>query len=290
MILKWYEPLNFSEWFRRFFSFLNIGMVLLTILILFSEFRYDWYEAILGNYLAATNETRPETGTVWQTGQQTIKANQFINDIIQKKQTIKQEVEKAATFSQLTPGILPGEWVNIEKDHFKTLFQALPKPVALKLISPARLIWLLHGNDLDRIFCEGMAQGMNIYFLDADNRVIHQMELTREDVEDIKPEMKSLTVSLHEIEDFAQKIFPAEQFFNAVFMLPDDMIPDLIVNSEHLLSENGKIINVGIGNESRNGFINLGFEFEHNGQKKVVLVKGREWAIWQLNLSLKGEK
>jgi len=91
------------------------------------------------------------------------------------------------------------------------------------------------------------------------------------------------------MEGFLGRIYSAENFFNALFKLSSDIIPDLIVNPESLLKQDGKIINIGIWNIAENGYIKLGFEFEANGENQVVFVKGREWAVWQLSLNLKGE-
>ena len=46
---------------------------------------------------------------------------------------------------------------------------------------------------------------------------------------------------------------------------------------------------MGVGNSAQDGFISLGFEFRHMGESRVVAVKAREWAVWQLTLVLKGE-
>ncbi len=290
MNLQWYEPLSITERLRRAFSFLNLVILFLTALVVFSEFRFDWCERMLGHYLTATNDARPETGTVWKTGQQTLEASRFLNDIIQKKQHTRQEIEQAESFLQIAEDLLPGEWVTIDKTHFKTLYQSLPEPVAIRLIAPARLIWILSGTTLDRIFCEGQSSGLSIYFLDSQNRVIHQLTLSDTDISQIRTGSDPITASLEDIDGFSGKIFPAQQFFNAMFALPEDMIPDLIVNPDRLLEAEGNITKVGIWNEAQAGYINLGFEYEHNGHKQVVIVKGREWAVWQLSLVLREEE
>ena len=90
------------------------------------------------------------------------------------------------------------------------------------------------------------------------------------------------------MEEFSGRIYTAAIFFDAVFKLPPDILPDLMVNPEILLAQAGKIINIGIWNVSQNGYIKLGFEFEEQGAKKIVFIKGREWAVWQLSLYLQG--
>ncbi|THB80081.1 MAG: hypothetical protein D3926_08995 [Desulfobacteraceae bacterium] len=289
MIQQWHEPATFQEWLKRTFSFLNIGLVFFAALFIFSEFRFNWCEKLLGRYLAATNPHRPETGSIWKTGRHTLAANRFLNDIIQKKQEATQKVEQAQTFVELSSGILPGEWVTLQKEQFKSLYRSLPQSISSRLISPARLIWILSGKDLNRIFCEGAVQGLNIYFLDSQNRVIHQLTISSEDIVQIETGVQPISKNIEEIEEFSNSIFSARHFFEAVFMLPEDIIPDLILNPELLLDEKGQIQKVGIWNEAQSGFINLGFEFEANGRKRVVVVKGREWAVWQLGLILRGD-
>ena len=290
MIQQWYEPLNLSEWLRRTFSFLNIAVFIITATFIFSEFRFDWFENLVGSYLASTNESRPETGAIWETGKQTSNAHEYLNKIISKKEDARQNVHQASTFFDLASGILPGEWVTLEKQQFKALYLTIEKSAALKIIEPAQLVWLLNGSSLDRIFCEGITGGIKIYFIDSENRVIKQIDLRKEDILDIENGEKPVSGELADMDGFLGRIYPAKNFFDALFKLPDDIIPDLMVNSETLLKQDGKIINIGIWNEAQNGYIKLGFEFEEKGGKQVVFVKGREWAVWQLSLNLKGDE
>ena len=290
MIQQWYEPLNFSEWLRRAFSFLNIAVFIITAIFIFSEFRFNWVENLVGSYLTSTNEFRPETGAIWETGKQTSNAHEYLNKIISKKEDTRQNVYQASTFSGLASSILPGEWVTLEKQQFKTLYLSLEKSTALKIIEPAQLVWLLNGSTLDRIFCEGITGGIKLYFIDSENRVIKQIDLRKEDILEIENGEKPVPGELADMEGFLGRIYPARFFFDTLFKLPADIIPDLIVNPESLLKQEGKIINIGIWNEAENGYIKLGFEFEKTGGgKQVVFIKGREWAVWQLSLNLRGE-
>jgi len=290
MIRQWYEPLNFSEWIRRTFSFLNIAVFLMTAFLIFSEFRYDWFENILGTYLASTNEFRPETGTIWEAGKQSSNAHEYLNQIISKKEDTRRNVYKATSFIDLASSLLPGEWVTLEKHQFKTLYLALDKPVALKIVDPAQLVWLLNGSSLDRIFCEGIKGGIKVYFIDSQNRVIRQIDLKKKQIIEMENSEKPVLGRLADMDGFWGRIYPAKVFFDALFKLPADIIPNLMVDPETLLKQDGKIVNVGIWNEAQNGYIKLGFEFEDTGGKKVVFIKSREWAVWQLSLSLKGNE
>ena len=62
----------------------------------FSEFRFDWFEKLVGTYLAGTNASRPETGPIWETGKQASNAQQYLNTIIsQKEETQKSKIPLA---------------------------------------------------------------------------------------------------------------------------------------------------------------------------------------------------
>ena len=292
MGIQWYEPLSFSEWLKRIFSFLNIAVFMVTAIFFVSELRFDWFETIVGNYLASTNESRPKIGIIWKTGEHTSNADEYLNRIINQKENTQTNVHNASSFSQLVSGIVPGEWVTLEKDHFKRLYLTVEGPIAQNIIDPAQLVYLLKGSMLDRIFCEGTFHGINIYFIDSDNRVIKQIELEKQKVLELENGVQALTGKLSDIEEFSGRVYPVQDFFDALFKLPPDILPDLMVNPEILLEQKGKIIRVGIWNISQNGYIKLGFEFQDQDQfqtqniKKIIFIKGREWAVWQLSLYL----
>ncbi|MFA5905666.1 MAG: hypothetical protein WC836_17170, partial [Desulfobacula sp.] len=254
-----------------------------------SEFRFDWFEKLVGSYLVSTNALRPETGAVWETGKQTTNAHEYLNAIVSKKEDIRQNVNKASSFSDLLPSLSPGEFVTLEKQQFKALYLSLEKSSSLKIIDPARLVWLLNGSDLDRIFCEGTKGGIKIFFIDSENRVIKDIELKKEDIIEIENADKPITGTLTDMAGFKGRVYPARIFFDALMKLPSEIIPDLMMDPEALLRQEGKIIRVGIFNEAVNGYIKLGFEFEAPGGDQIVFLKGREWAVWQLSLNLKGE-
>lgn len=288
MMRNWYEGGGPGDWTRRCFSFLNLGILALTLLLLVAEFRFDWCESLAGRFLMSTNEGRPEIGSIWETGRQTLNARQSLNEIILRKADAEKNVRSATSFTDLAKGLGTREWVNLDKDQFKQLYLSLAPETRQALIEPARLVWLLNGSTTARIFCEGRPGGIKIYFIDSGNRVIRQIDLDTRTLEDI-PMSQDIIGSLDDLPGFSGTIYQADRFFEAVFKLPGNMIPDLIQEAEVLLNQAGSLDRVGIWNASEFGYIRLGFEFSRLGQTRVVQVRAREWAVWQLNLILKGE-
>ncbi len=289
MIQKWYEPLSVGEWVRQTLSFLNLGLLILTVAFGASEFRFDWCEKLLGNYLLATNDLRPETGALWEAGRQTSNAHKSLNLIITQREDSRRSVHGAESFPVLLESLGPGEWVTLEKEHFKKLYLSLSPGIGRQIIDPSYLVWLLNGNITDRIFCEGMTEGIKIYFIDSQNRVIRQIDLKKNTIIEIESRNEPVQGRLSEIEAFSNRIYPAAKFFDAMLKLPPEMISELMVDPDLLLEQEGTIQQVGIWNEADDGYIKLGFEFEYRGENRVLLVQAREWAVWQLSLILKGD-
>jgi len=302
---QWHEPFKISEWVKRSFSILNMTCLLIAAVFLLSEFRLDWCERITGNYIATSNSTRPETGIIWKTGKQASNAHLHLNDIIQNRQNTERKAKQASSFSDLAQKLLPGQWANLDETRFKQFYLAMPDSVAKKIIRPVELVWVLSSKNIKRIFCEGKSNGMEIYFLDQNNRVIHQINFNKPMIDQAEKEEAPFKGRLNDIKEFEGHIYPADIFFKAVLSLPREMISSLIINPRKLLMEKGKIIKAGISNEAQSGYIKMGFEFNtgnstvnstvdsavnnENGSE-VVFIKGREWAVWRLNMLLAGEK
>ncbi len=288
VVRYWYGPSTFGEWLKRIFSVLNLAVLVITCLIVVAEFRFDWCEQLVGQYLASTNDNRPETGVVWESGRHAVDALQTLDQMALERESAGRTVRTADSFTDLAAKLGPGEWANLDKDRFRQLYLGLPSYLRQAVIDPVRLVWLLSGGGTDRIFCEGRMGGMKIFFIDTDNRVIQQLDL------DSKKFGKDagqpiIQGDLDNSPEFSGRVYPAALFFSAISRLPGDMVSDLISDTEELLSQNGTLERVGVGNSAQDGFILLGFEFKHLGETRVVAVKAREWAVWQLSLELKGE-
>ncbi|MCP3900449.1 MAG: hypothetical protein GY707_12125, partial [Desulfobacteraceae bacterium] len=201
MMIQWYEPLTLTEWFKRVFSFLNLAIFVITLGFVFSEFRYNWCEKSIGSYLALTNNTRPETGSIWETGDKTSKANSHLKEIIDKQRTTKQHAIKSSSFMELASGVLTGEWINLDKEQFKKMYLKLPDYAANRLIPSVKLLFLLNNPELDRIFIEGQGdKQLKIFFLNSDNLVLENIELNQEIFE--APEMGTKFVLGASLDDF----------------------------------------------------------------------------------------
>jgi hypothetical protein len=87
---------------------------------------------------------------------------------------------------------------------------------------------------------------------------------------------------LHQLSDFADHIYAAEPFFNLLNSLPEQVRKGIVASPEELLRVSGRIVRVGISNESMDGATTLGFEVVDLQGSKVILTQGRTEDIKRL--------
>ena len=285
---EWAEPRDFKEWAKRVFGLRSILTLMLIISIFILELRFDWMERILGTYLVPTKSERPESGSIWEKSRQTRTARKKLEQIITDRQTLQREARSAATFTQIAANVTPGEGVMLSADHFRKLYLRLAPSIAHEVISPFDLLGIVSDGLWRRTYFEKSGAGLMIYLLDADNRVLQQLELGSMLLSQLKRGEVALAESLDELPIFENRIYPADRFFNSLESFPEDVRRSMVPQPETLLEVPGQIVRVGISDETQSGFIELGFEFLNGAQRRVVLVQGHEWAVWRLRSNLEG--
>ena len=176
----------------------------------------------------------------------------------------------------------------LSADHFRRLYLRLAPSIAHEIISPFELLGIASSGLWRRTYFEKSAAGLMIYLLDADNRVLQQLELGHLLLSQLKRGEVALAESLDELPVFENRIYPADRFFNALESFPEDVRRSMVPQPETLLEVPGQIVRIGISDETQSGFIELGFEFLDGPQRRVVLVQGHEWAVWRLRSNLEG--
>ena len=275
---EWAEPRDFREWAKRVFALRPILLVMMVSCIFILELRFDWMERMLGSYLVTTNSERPESGSIWE------KSHQTRTD----RQALQREARNAASFTQIAANVALGKGVMLSADHFRKLYLQLAPSIAYDIISPFELLGLVSNGRWRRTYFEKSLTGLTIYLLDANNRVLRQLELDSVLLSQLKRGEVALAESLDQLPIFKNRIYPADQFFNSLESFPEEVRRGMVPHPETLLEIPGKIVRVGISDETLSGFIELAFEFFDGTQHRVVLVQGHEWAVWRLRSHLEG--
>ena len=285
---NWSEPANFNEWIKRIFSIrpLLIGLIFLGLVM--SELRFDWMERTMGTFLVATNSRRPESGTIWEAGRQTREARKTLDQIVSDRQASQQETRQAESFKEIAATILPDQWVMISPDQFRRLYLQLNPETAANIIPGFDLVELINRDHWDRTYFEKDGDGLTIYLLDTENRVLKQLSISSVMLQSMGESQVEMDQSLDDMRQFNKRIYPADQFFQALDRLANRVRRNVIPQPERLLRYPGRITRVGISGQDFSGFTELGFEIESATQRMVILMNGHERAVLELRAILDG--
>ncbi|MEN8246519.1 MAG: hypothetical protein ABFS43_16650 [Thermodesulfobacteriota bacterium] len=287
---NWSAPVNLNEWVRRVFAIRPLLVCLIFLAIMISELRFDWMERTMGAFLVSTNSRRPESGTIWETGRQTRKARKTLDQIVSDRQTSQQETRQAESFKEIAATILPDQWVMISPDQFRRLYLQLNPETAVRIISSFDLVQLINREHWDRTYFEKDGDGLNIYLLDTENRVLRQLTISPDLLYGMGESQVEMDTSLEEMLQFGNRIYTADRFFQALDRLEDGVRRDVLPQPDQLLRYPGRITRVGISGRDLSGFTELGFEIESAMQRMVILMNGHENAVLELRYRLDGRK
>ena len=282
----WAEPRNFKEWSRRVFALRPILVTLVVSCVIILEMRFDWVERTLGAYLLTTNSARPESGAIWEKGRRTVSAQKTLEKIVTDRQTSQREARGAETFSQLAASISSGQGAMLSVDRFRRLYLKLPQVVAPEIISAFDLLQIVSEGRWRRTYFENSGTGLIVYLLDAENRVLRQIDISSSILLQLDREDTATAQTLDGLPNFKNRIYPAERFFEALGTFSEEARRNMLPHPEMLLKQSGQIVRVGISDEAVSGYIELGFEIIEGNQRTVILDRGNEWAVWRLRSHL----
>ena len=285
---NWSAPADFNEWLKRIFAIRPLLVCLVFLGLVVSELRFDWMERTMGAFLVSTNSRRPESGTIWETGRQTREARKTLDQIVSDRQTSEQETRQAESFKKIAATILPDQWVMISPDQFRRLYLQLKPETAAKIIPSFDLVELINRDHWDRTYFEKDGEGLTIYILDTENRVLKQLSISPGMLHGMGESQVEVDQSLDDMRQFHNRIYPSDQFFKALDRLEHRVRRDVIAQPDQLLRYPGRITRVGISGQALSGFTELGFEIESATQRMVILMNGYESAVLQLRSKMDG--
>jgi len=282
----WAEPKNFKEWSQRVLGLRPVLLTLLVICIIILEMRFDWVERVLGAYLATTNSARPESGAIWEKGHRARTAQKTLEKLVTDRQTSQREARNARTFTQIAANLSAGQGVMMSVDRFRNLYLQLPQDVSQEVISAFDLLKIASHGRWRRTYFENSGTSLNVYLLDAENRVQHRIDIPISVLNQLDPKNTASAVTLEDLPNFKNRIYSAERFFDALDAFDEEVRRNMLPYPQMLLKQSGQIVRVGISDETVAGFIELGFEILNGARRMVILVRGQEWAVWRLRSHL----
>jgi hypothetical protein len=253
-----------------------------------SEMKLNWAERLVGSYLAAVNDDRPESGAIWEKGRKTQTARLAVDKLAADREAHQRMARNAGTLNEIIASLAPGQGVMLSAEHFRELYLRIPSGVAAEMISPFELLRFASEKRWTRAYLEKSADGLMVYLLEPNNHVLRQVRVAAGTLALIARRSDMTSQSLEDMTGFQNRIYPAERFFAVLASLPEEDRRGLIAQPERLLDVSGQITRVGISDEALSGFVDMGVEVQTGVQRRVLLLQGQDWAVWRLRSLLEG--
>lgn len=286
--IPWYFPPNFKAWRKRLLAPRAVVLLLIITALAIAELRFDWMESALGNYLVTTNPQRPKSGAIWDQGREADQARQTLAQYSSQRQNSQIEVRRSTSLGQVVASIVDEKGAMISAEHFVELYLKLPPAISHEMISPYTLLDKLSEGRWQRTFFELRNQQLLVYLLDAQNQVIHRLDVGQVLLGYIERGEVSVGTSLDRMADFAAHLYPAERFFKVLNALSAEVRGRIVARPEDLLRVSGRIRRVGISDSPLADTVDLGFEVEDLDGPKVILMQGRYEDVRRLQHALEG--
>lgn len=283
------EPRDLREWGARavHWHVLVAGVVLLAIAG--AEVHLHWVERLIGAVLVATNPERPESGSIWEKGRKAQEARSTVDRMLADRDAFQRSARNAGDLSEVVASLSPGQGAMLSAEHFRELYQKVPPGSAAELISVFDLLQLASEGRWTRTYLEKSSDGLMVYLLEPDNRVVRQLKVSAGTLALLARRTAAVNQGLEELSGFQSRIYPADRFFAALAKMQEDERRALVSQPERLLEVSGQISRVGISDEALSGFVDLGFETGTATQRRVLLLQGADWAVWRLRELLEGK-
>jgi hypothetical protein len=284
----WHTPPNFKAWFRRLLAPRMVMLLLAVAGLAMTEVRFNWVERVAGAYLETTNPYRPQSGTIWDQDRRTDMARQTLAEYANQRQSVQREVRQAGSLSQVVANIADDTGVMISADHFVDLYLKLPPVLSHEIMSPYTLLTHMTGGQWQRAFLERHDKQLSIHLLDAQNQVLHRLNVGPLLLGHIERGEVAIQAGLDQLMDFAAHIYPAERFFKVLNTFPEDVQKRIISHPQDLLRVRGRIRRIAISSGAFGDAVDLGFEVEGLDGPRVILMQGDREDVRRFQRVLEG--
>lgn len=282
-------PHSLRQWHARIFTAPVFILAPVLLALIASEMKLNWIERIVGAYLVAVNDDRPESGAIWEKGRKTQTARMTVDKLASDREAHQRLARNAGTLNEIASALTPGQGAMLSAEHFRELYQKIPSGIAAEMISPFDLLRFTSEKRWTRTYLEKATDGLMVYLLEPNNQVLRQFRIAAASIALMARRSDMASQSLEDLASFQNRIYPAERFFAALAAMPDEDRRGLISQPERLLDVSGQITRVGISDEALAGFVDVGVEIQSGAQRRVILLQGQDWAVWRLRSLLEGK-
>ncbi|MFC1729877.1 hypothetical protein ACFL6I_06025 [candidate division KSB1 bacterium] len=265
---------------KKSVKYLSTGAV---VLLFLGEFRLSYIEKAIGTVLESTNTFRKQTGAVWERFLEREAAAEKMGILYQKEQEDRAAVEKILSFAELFPLMESRESLIISEEKFMTLYRGLPRDIASLIISPLKLIEIVHDGSFRRCFLQVNNTVLTLAFLNQMNGILHQVTLDSDFYEKFQErDMRFVSSERQRFFSDNSRIVSREVFFQAFTRLDNDMLKVQIINDPfQLVAWGDQLQRIAILPEEM-GVIPIIFEVQSGLETEYIDFQSRALAAYYL--------
>jgi hypothetical protein len=232
-------------------------LLLLLVIVIWMELQGGIFERMGGKVMVWSNAHRPRLGRVWEYQSASASALEKLEKLATEQKQIRRELLTLQDFSALSQQLTGGGMLIISREKFLELYQKLPKIFAQRISTPRKLLEYTTNSSWYRTAFAGRNDGLDLYFLNANNYVIEKVSLSTNYFNLLQRWGTKLNGDLESDLDFNGRVFSAEEFISAWSQIENSPEQDAL--SEELLKTGTEMTKVGISRQLNDGLVEIGF-------------------------------
>ncbi len=248
------------------------------------EFRVNYVERAIGQYLTWHNSDRSESGKIWETVSLSEEVREQLDVLVQDRRAKISLDEPVEQMVQLIGMTREREQVLLSRDRFLEIYNRLPAYQSALIIEPLQLLELIGSLDgWQRTLIEFDSGDMVFLLIDGSNTVLHQRRLAADYVTYYMSGRESRPFGQHDGAFNAQEPFDADVFYDAWARLPVEFRNGIPLGNDELVAWRYRLLRVGI--DLRNTVdqrTEIAFELSGDQGLSTVRILGRGLAVLHL--------
>lgn len=223
-----------------------------------SEFKWQWIEKIVGDYVIHHNEELVPEGAFWHQVERARMALNLRSAEQEELEHLKRLTEAANSFSELYHLIPSGGYLYISSSKFVSLYLALPDSLRSQIVSPGELTELYHRSDWGKCLIYMRDHQPWGIFVDSHNRPLRpEVPLPWARGEEA---LSTAIRSLDEEIAYRGRIYDGEKFLQYLMVLDDEDRERLFTDPLFLLRIPKPLERVGLAEPDSQGWGKIAFE------------------------------
>lgn len=237
----------------------NVMLVVLLLAVLVLEFGFDIFERMGGNLLKWNNTSRTQEGRAWEQSTAASTAQEQLGKIVSTQDEIRRELNSVSEFTALPEQLKESKLLTVSRARFLDLYSKIPEVFARRMGSPMMMMELASGSGWRRTAFFGKNDGLDVYYIDEDNRTLSYYFLDKSFFSGLKRWGTRLRGKMEDNPDFSGRIYSGAGFMNALAQMQE--FSTEFYPGQELLKQGADLEKVGVSRRWENGMVEMAFQF-----------------------------